>query len=286
MLADGVRVVVVMPFPGVVVVMEDEVAGEEEDFGAYLTALAHPFPMEANGQVSLGGQDGRVVFIGPVNDAAGYARMVVILGVLQGRLVTGWPVEHPLGSVSVDVAQEELLYQVVQAMVGILLLHTDELQLMHGKVHSLGALVTTLLLPQVIGYVLYPGTTRSQEAWASLVHQSTELFSNCFCVADDLDAMKLVVSLSAPTDDPGCLTKADLASDDESISGICTAVAAIIKLVGLEGIIVVESVRPGDELWARPHFTACGHPVALDGWGHLHRDPCAIVEMLEHMMAL
>lgn len=178
------------------------------------------------------------------------------LGVLQGRLVTGWPVEHPLGSVSVDVAQEELLYQVVQAMVGILLLHTDELQLMHGKVHSLGALVTTLLLPQVIGYVLYPGTTRSQEAWASSVHQSTELFSNCFCVADDLDAMKLVVSLSAPTDDPGCLTKADLASDDESISGICTAVAAIIKLVGLEGIIVVESVRPGDELWARPHFTA------------------------------
>lgn len=79
MLADGVRVVVVMPFPGVVVVMEDEVAGEEEDFRAYLTALAHPFPVEADGQVSLGGQDGRVVFIGPVNDAAGYARMVVVL---------------------------------------------------------------------------------------------------------------------------------------------------------------------------------------------------------------
>lgn len=68
-----------MPFPGVVVVVEDEVAGEEEDLGAYLAALAHPFPMEANGQVSLGGQDGRVVFIGPVNDAAGYACMVVVL---------------------------------------------------------------------------------------------------------------------------------------------------------------------------------------------------------------
>lgn len=147
-----------------------------------------------------------------------------------------------------DVAQEELLYQVVQAVVGILLLHTDELQLMHGKVHSLGTLVAALLLPQVIGYVLYPGTTRSQEAWTSSVYQSAELFSNCLCVADDLDAMKLVVSLSAPTDDPRCLTKPDLASDDEGIGGICTAVAAIIKLVGLEGIIVVESVRPCDEL--------------------------------------
>lgn len=68
-----------MSFPGIIVVVEDEVAGEEEDLGAYLTALAHPFSMEANGQVSLGGQDGRVVFIGPVNDAAGYARMVVVL---------------------------------------------------------------------------------------------------------------------------------------------------------------------------------------------------------------
>lgn len=68
-----------MPFPGVVVVVEDEVAGEEEDLGAYLAALTHPFPMEADGQVSLGGQDGRVVFIGPENDTAGYARVVVVL---------------------------------------------------------------------------------------------------------------------------------------------------------------------------------------------------------------
>lgn len=178
------------------------------------------------------------------------------LGILQRRLVTGRPVEHPLGGVRVDVTQEELLYQVVQAMVWILLLHTDELQLMHGKVHSLGALVAALLLPQVIGYILYPGTTRSQEARASSVHQSAELFSNCLCVTDDLDAVKLVVSLSAPTDDPGCLTKPDLASDDESVGGVGTAVAAIVKLVGLEGIIVVESVRPCDELWTRPHFTA------------------------------
>lgn len=148
-----------------------------------------------------------------------------------------------------DVAQEELLYQMVQAVVRILLLHTDELQLMHGKVHSLGALVVTLLLPQFIGYVLYPGTPRSQETWASSVHQSAELFGNCLCVADDLDTVKLVVGLGAPTDDPGRLTEADLASDDEGIGGICTAVAAIVKLVGFEGIVVVESVRSCDELW-------------------------------------
>lgn len=75
-------------------------------------------------------------------------------------------------------------------------------------------------------------------------------------MADDLDAMKLVVSLGAPTDDPGCLAQTDLASDDKRVGGICAAVAAIVKLVGLEGVIAVESVRSGDELWPRPHFTA------------------------------
>lgn len=43
--ADRVRVVVVMALPGIIVVMEDEVAGEEEDFGPHLTTLAHPFPV-------------------------------------------------------------------------------------------------------------------------------------------------------------------------------------------------------------------------------------------------
>lgn len=41
-LADGVRVVVVVTFPGVVVVMEDEVPSEEEDLWSHLAALAHP----------------------------------------------------------------------------------------------------------------------------------------------------------------------------------------------------------------------------------------------------
>lgn len=41
-LADGVGVVVVVTFPGVVVVMEDEVPSEEEDLWTHLAALAHP----------------------------------------------------------------------------------------------------------------------------------------------------------------------------------------------------------------------------------------------------
>lgn len=63
MLADRVGVVVVMPFPGVIVVMEDEVAREEEDLGPHLAALAHPLAVQADGQVSLGGQEGRAVLI-------------------------------------------------------------------------------------------------------------------------------------------------------------------------------------------------------------------------------
>lgn len=63
MLADRVGVVVVMPLPGVIVVVEDEVACEEEDFGPNLTALAHPLAMQTNSQVSFGGQEGRAVLI-------------------------------------------------------------------------------------------------------------------------------------------------------------------------------------------------------------------------------
>lgn len=78
-LADGVRVVVVMPFPGVIVVVEDEVAGEEENLGPHLTALAHPLAVQAHSQVGLGGQEWRAVLIRPVDDAAGDAGVIVVL---------------------------------------------------------------------------------------------------------------------------------------------------------------------------------------------------------------
>lgn len=61
--ADGVRVVVIVALPGVVVVMEDEVTGEEEDLRANFTALAHPLTVQPDSQVGPWRQDGRVELI-------------------------------------------------------------------------------------------------------------------------------------------------------------------------------------------------------------------------------
>lgn len=62
-LADWVGVVVVVTLPGVVVVVEDEVTGEEEDLGANLAALAHPLAVQTDSQVGPRRQDGRVELI-------------------------------------------------------------------------------------------------------------------------------------------------------------------------------------------------------------------------------
>ena len=99
---------------------------------------------------------------------AGYLR------ILQRGLVAGRPVEHPLGGVSVDVTQEELLHQAVQVVLQVLLLHADQLQLVHGKVHGPGALAAALLPPQVVGHVLHPGTPGGHEARARAVDQLAE----------------------------------------------------------------------------------------------------------------
>lgn len=45
-LAHGVRVVIVVPLPAMVVVVEDEVARQEEDLGPHLAALAHPLAVQ------------------------------------------------------------------------------------------------------------------------------------------------------------------------------------------------------------------------------------------------
>lgn len=76
---DGVRVVVIVALPGVVVVMEDEVTGEEEDLRANFAALAHPLTVQPDSQVSPWRQDGRVELIWAVDDATGNAAMVMIL---------------------------------------------------------------------------------------------------------------------------------------------------------------------------------------------------------------
>lgn len=62
-LADGVRVVVVVALPGVVVVVEDKVASEEEHLGPDLAALAHPMAVQAHRQVGPRWQDRRVELV-------------------------------------------------------------------------------------------------------------------------------------------------------------------------------------------------------------------------------
>lgn len=61
--ADGIGVVVVMALPRVVVVVEDEVSREEEDFRTNLAALAHPLAVQAHGQIGPRRQDGRVELV-------------------------------------------------------------------------------------------------------------------------------------------------------------------------------------------------------------------------------
>lgn len=77
--ADGVRVVVVVALPGVVVVVEDKVSGEEEHLGTDLAALAHPLAVQAHRQVSSRRQDRGMELVRAVDDATGDAAVVVIL---------------------------------------------------------------------------------------------------------------------------------------------------------------------------------------------------------------
>lgn len=76
---NGVGVVVVVAFPCVVFVMEDEVAGEEENLGADLTPLAHPLTVQTHSDVGTWGQDGRVELIGAVDDTTDDAAVVMVL---------------------------------------------------------------------------------------------------------------------------------------------------------------------------------------------------------------
>lgn len=149
-----------------------------------------------------------------------------------------------------DVPKEELLHQAVQVVLQVLLLHADELQLVHGEVHGLRALTTVLRPPQVIGHVLQPGAPSGHEPRARAVHPLAQPLGHGLRVADHLHVVQLVVGLRAPADDPGGLAQADLAPDDQRVGGARAPVATIIELVGLEGVIMVKSVGPRDELWA------------------------------------
>lgn len=76
---DGVGVVVVEALPGVAVSVEDEVAGEEEDAGAHLAALAHPVSLHPDRGIGLGGQAGGQLEGPARHNLANDARVVVVM---------------------------------------------------------------------------------------------------------------------------------------------------------------------------------------------------------------
>lgn len=77
--ADRVRVMVVTPLPRVVVVVEDEVAREEQNLRPDLAAPGRPVPVKTDRQVRPRREDGRVEGVGAGDDPAGDAAVVVIL---------------------------------------------------------------------------------------------------------------------------------------------------------------------------------------------------------------
>lgn len=77
-------------------------------------------------------------------------------------------------------------------------------------------------------------------------------------MAYDLHAAELIVGLGAAADDPGRLPEPNFATYDQGVDGVGAAIASVVELIGLEGVVVVEPVRPCDELWARSNFAAVG----------------------------
>lgn len=125
------------------------------------------------------------------------------LGVLQGRLVAGGLVVQPLRSLGVDVPQKQLLHQVIQVVMQVLLLHAEQLQLVHRKVKLPGAVVASLLAPQLVDHVGIPGALHGPSA--AVVEPLAELFGHGGRVTHHLDPVQVVFCLRAAADDPGRL---------------------------------------------------------------------------------
>lgn len=88
--AERVGVVIVMPFPGVVVAVECEVPGEEEHGRPDLAVGADPAAAELHRQRGSGGQDRRVVLISPGNNPARRARVHVVLQETENNSSANW----------------------------------------------------------------------------------------------------------------------------------------------------------------------------------------------------
>ena len=153
-----------------------------------------------------------------------------------------------------DVSQEQLLHQVVQVVVQVLLLHAQQLQLMHGEVQLPGAVVAALLAPQLVGDAGLPGALHGPSAAA--VEPLAELFGHGGRVTDHLNAVQVVLGLRATADDPGGLAQAQAAPDHQGVAGLGAVVVLVVELVSLEGVVGEETVGARQELRAWSHLTA------------------------------
>lgn len=170
----------------------------------------------------------------------------------------------PLGSLSVDVPQEKLFGVVIRdpdAMMAALL-HTHQLQLIHSETQPAGTVPPPLLLlaPQVIADMGLPGLpqipSNQGRSSAAGLEPLAEVPGYLRAVEHNLDAVELVVGLGASADHPGGLAQVQLAPGENGVGGRGAAVVPVVELEDLEGVVVVEEIGSGDELWPRPDLTA------------------------------
>lgn len=146
----------------------------------------------------------------------------------------------------------------------ILLLHPEQLQLVHGKVELLGAVEAAALLPQLVDQVGLPGAPHGPPA--ALVEAQAELLGHGGRVAHHLDVVEVVLGLGAAADDPGRLAEAQAAADHQSVTGFGAVVVLVVELVSLEGVVGEEPVGSCQELWSRSHLTALGDKKKEEFW--------------------
>lgn len=75
-------------------------------------------------------------------------------------------------------------------------------------------------------------------------------------VLSHLYVVDVVISLCATANDPRGLAHVHTALNHQCVCGHCALVVSIVELVGLKGVVVLEVVEAGDELWARTYLTA------------------------------
>lgn len=146
----------------------------------------------------------------------------------------------------------------------VLLLHPEQLQLVHRKVEFLGTVEAAALLPQLVDPVGLPGVPHGP--LAALVEAQAELLGHGGRVTHHLDVVEVVLGLGATADDPGRLAEAQASADHQSVAGFGAVVVLVVELVSLEGVVGVELVGTCQELWSWSHLTAFRNKKTVEFW--------------------